>query len=286
MSNSEISPISQMVFDFSDFAIIPEHLHQGMFEQLAVARGVRERMGELALAIDAKLTAADRKKLGLTSALKLKLNKARQHYTGDSQGGIYGATYVALSQDVTRAALGVPGQNYSLLLRRSVDFVPFFLLMRSRYPSVVDRALLLQVGQILWDQVDPVSYFRHMSESPFPNTPKHQVLLAQAKGDFQVAPLTNEIVARSGLGVKLMAHYGKQLWQLPEQTYPYVGSGLVSWDYGNAWAKPGPKPPHDSVGDPHGKPRKDPRFIKQFRHFLGTGQIIDPCGGQTCIQGK
>lgn len=286
MSHDEIPAISQMVFDFSDFAIIPEHLHQGMFEQLAIARGVRERMGELAQAIDAKLTAAQRKQVGLTGPLKITLNKARQHYTGDSQGGIYGATYVALSQEVTRAALGVPGQNYSVLLRRSVDFVPFFLLMRSRYQGVIDRALLLQVGQVLWDQVDPVSYYRHMSEAPFANTPKHHVLLAQAKGDFQVAPLTNEITARSGFGIKLMAHYGKPLWQLPPQSYPHVGSGLVSWDYGNAWAKPGPNPPYDSIGDPHGKPRKDPRFIKQFRHFLATGEIIDPCGGNPCAPAK
>ena len=282
MSHDEVSAISQMVFDFKDFAIIPEHLHQGMFEQMAVARGVRERIGKLALAIDARLTAADRAKIGLVGALKLKVDKGRQHYTGDSQGGIYGATYVALSQEVTRAALGVPGQNYSILLRRSVDFVPFFLLLRSQYQGVVDRAVMLQLGQILWDQVDPVSYYRHMSESPFANTPKHHVLLAQAKGDFQVAPLTNEIVARSGLGVKLMAHYGKPLWQLPEQAYPHVGSGLVSWDYGNKWAKPGPNPPYDDLGDPHGKPRKDPRFIKQMLHFFATGEIIDACGGEAC----
>ena len=32
----------------------------------------------------------------------------------------------------------------------------------------------------------------------------------------------------------------------------------------------------------HGKPRKDPRFIKQMLHFFATGEIIDACGGEAC----
>jgi hypothetical protein len=47
---------------------------------------------------------------------------SRLTYDGNSQGGIYGGTLAAVGVDHDRAVLGVPGQNYSTLLRRSVDF--------------------------------------------------------------------------------------------------------------------------------------------------------------------
>ncbi|MBP47359.1 MAG: hypothetical protein CMH53_05425 [Myxococcales bacterium] len=285
MANEDYKAITQMIFEFSDFPILSERLHQGMLEQLALARGLQGRLDEISTAIDDKLSQADRETLGLSEPLKLTYDNERLHYTGDSQGGIYGLTYVSLSQDVTRAVLGVPGQNYSLLLRRSVDFVPYFLVMRASYTQVVERALLLQLGQILWDQMDPISYYQHLSAQPFPNTPAHQVILGSAKGDWQVALLTNEITARTtACDVRLMKGYGKPLWGVEATSYPHTGSALVNWDYGNPWPPPGPQPPYDSLGDPHGKPRKDPRYIKQMLHFFATGEVIDVCGGQPCRQ--
>ena len=49
---------------------------------------------------------------------------------GDSQGGIFGGTFMALSQDVERGAVDVYGQPYNLLLNRSVDFDPYLALLR------------------------------------------------------------------------------------------------------------------------------------------------------------
>jgi hypothetical protein len=54
-------------------------------------------------------------------------------YFGHSQGGISGGVYLAMSTDVRRAMLGVPGAPYSLLLPRSIDFDPFLLLVFLRY---------------------------------------------------------------------------------------------------------------------------------------------------------
>jgi hypothetical protein len=34
------------------------------------------------------------------------------YYTGNSQGGILGTVYMAVTQDVTRGVLGVPGNLY------------------------------------------------------------------------------------------------------------------------------------------------------------------------------
>ena len=50
------------------------------------------------------------------------IDTTRLYYDGNSQGGIMGGALTALSPDLDRAVLGVPGMNYSNLLRRSVDF--------------------------------------------------------------------------------------------------------------------------------------------------------------------
>ena len=43
-------------------------------------------------------------------------------YTGNSEGGIFGTVYMAVTQDVERGVLGVPGGPYAMLLPRSHDF--------------------------------------------------------------------------------------------------------------------------------------------------------------------
>src|SRR5690606_17225541 len=42
-------------------------------------------------------------------------------FDGNSQGGIMGGALTAVSPDIRRAVLGVPGMNYSTLLNRSSD---------------------------------------------------------------------------------------------------------------------------------------------------------------------
>ena len=53
------------------------------------------------------------------------LNTSQLFYNGNSQGGIMGGALTAVSPDFTRASLGVPAMNYSVLLPRSVDFDQF-----------------------------------------------------------------------------------------------------------------------------------------------------------------
>ena len=266
MANPDYQPITAMIFDFSDFAMLPERMHQGLAEFLTLARAMRQRLATL----------PELAKRGI------QVDPNRQFYTGDSQGGIYGATYVTLSTEVTRAVLGVPGNNYSTLLRRSVDFVPYFLIMRARYDSIVDRAVLLAGGQMLWDQVDPVSYLRHLCVDPLPGTPPHRVIFGQAQGDWQVANVTNENLVRSDVGVSLAPHYGRSVPLVEPASYPITGCALVNWDFGNPWAAAGPVPPYDDVGDPHGKPRSHPRYLEQMKKLFDGGTIVDTCQGATC----
>ena len=43
-------------------------------------------------------------------------------YDGNSQGGIIGGAFMAMSPDVSHGVLGVAGMNYSTLVERSEDF--------------------------------------------------------------------------------------------------------------------------------------------------------------------
>ena len=65
------------------------------------------------------------------------LDTSHLYYNGNSQGGIMGGALTAVSPDFTRASLGVPAMNYSVLLPRSVDFDEFAALL---YPSYPDEA--------------------------------------------------------------------------------------------------------------------------------------------------
>lgn len=266
MSNEDVPNILEMLNDLSGFPALADRLHQGVLDHAFLVRGMKTGFDDIPE----------------IAATGLVIDPESVYYHGISQGGIFGATHVAMSLDITRGHLGVPGNNYSTLLQRSVDFGPFFVLLGGVYPDARDMQVLLGTIQNLWDRTDPVSHYRHISSEPYPGTPSHQVLLASATADWQVALLTNEIVTRSDVGVALMPGYGKDVPLVDPTPYPHQGSGLVNYSFGNPWPPPGNKPPADDVGDPHGKPRKLDWHNAQLVHFYRTGEIIDVCGGDGC----
>ena len=133
------------------FPFISDRLHQGNMEFLLLARAMRERFPDLTEITDRSIN----------------VNTDELYYSGISQGGIFGGTYMALSKDVTYGHLGVPGNNYSILLQRSVDFDQYFNALRTQYPETIDQTLALEIIQLLWDQTDPVTYLRHITAEPF-----------------------------------------------------------------------------------------------------------------------
>jgi len=230
-------------------------------------------------------------------------------YDGNSQGGILGGVLAAFAQDIERFVLGVPGINYSTLLDRSTDFEQFNELLTGSYPSRLDRALLIAVGQLLWDQTDPNGHVRHTTADPYPNTPPKKILYQVAFGDHQVAPVTVEIAARSN-GAHIHTPVVDPGKVLPEvdpyygipaiPAYPFDGSAVVIWDSWN------PAPPIENVpppeilptdegwgdlspcaqnwdSDPHECPRRAPEARLQKSEFLRNGgAVVDTCGGLAC----
>ncbi len=268
MSTEDTPAVLQTLREATGFQAIGDRLHQGMVQWVVLARAVRSQLAALP---------------ALTSR-GVRVNPDELFYSGISQGGIFGGTYLAISPDISRGHLGVPGNNYVTLLHRSQDFNGYFALLRMGYPDAVDQVLVISALQLHWDRTDPVSYYRHLSAEPFTPGQPHHILLAPAKGDYEVAVFTNEIAARSGLGIALLANYDRdrQPWGLTPTAYPHRGSGVVLYDFGNPWPAIGNRPPMDTVGNPHGRPRQQTWHDRQLVTFLRTGEIVDVCGGDGC----
>lgn len=266
MSQFEVAEILIMLTNMTWFPTLPDKLHQGLLEYTLLQRAMREQFADLPAV----------KQAGIT------VDKSKMYYYGNSQGGIFGGTVLALSTDITRGALGVVGNNYSTLLQRSSDFEQFFALIRGYYPDSRDQIILLSAIQLLWDAADPVTHYAHLHASPYPGTPAHEALADIAIGDHQVAPITMENAARSGNAFAIMANWGKPVFGVTPTAYPFKGSGIVSFNCGNDWVAQGNLPPTQGE-DPHGCPRKRPEHWQQMGHFFATGEIIDVCGGKPCV---
>lgn len=197
-------------------------------------------------------------------------------YVGGSQGGIYGASYMALTQEVQRGVLAVPGQPYCLMLPRSVHFDPFWAIIKGVFQPL-DTQLLLGVAQMLWDRAEPTGYSDSIVSDPLPGTPPHEVLLIEAIGDHQVPNLSSEVMARA-IGVPHIQPGNRTLWGLDGAASPVVGSAFVDLDYGLP-PVPTINQPMREGSDPHGKPFENMPVIQMAVEFLQTGVVTMTCDG-------
>jgi hypothetical protein len=244
--------------DFSRFPFLTDRVQQGELNFLYLARLLVHPKG---FASDPAFQWADKTPF---------IDSRTAYYDGNSQGGIYGGTVCAVSVDVRRCVLGVPGMNYSVLLPRSSDYVAsqhvdafdptridptdptdtdavldqigYSDLFDSAYPDQSQRLLIMTMIQSLWDRSDPNGFANHM-RSGLPNTPTHEVLLQVAYGDHQVANITAETEART-IGARgfipplVDARYGgyeNPFWGLKAvDDDGWAGSAIVLFDSGPA----------------------------------------------------
>jgi hypothetical protein len=298
MSQFDVPVAILALQDLSRFPALPDRLQQGLLDELYLGRLMISSSGfttEAAFHQDGTL---------LSGSV---LDTSELFYNGNSQGGIMGGALTAVAPDFTRASLGVPGMNYSVLLPRSVDFDQFAQVLYPSYPDETARPLVLNLIQMLWDRGEPNGYAHRMTDDPLPNTPAHQVLLNVAFGDHQVTDYQADVEART---VGAAAHRPvlfpgrwpntEVLWNVPSiDRYPYTGSAIYYWDAGPLREEPagsgtqvGTEPPPwenlpNRVGeDPHGLPRAtaaEQQLVSDF--FAGAIEESDNCGGGPCYAG-
>jgi hypothetical protein len=267
MKNEDFEAIvTMMVDDIDRFSIIPERSQQGFVEKLAAMRMISG-----ALAQDDALLAPHPDSGDPTVII----DPERRYYYGNSQGGILGGAYVALSPDIERAVLGVSGTPYNILLHRSNDFTAYFLILQTMYPDPLEAAMWIGYMQTVWDPAEASGYARAMNTEPLAGMSAKQVLLQAAIGDTQVSTLGAQIQARA-YGAALIRPAVRPVWGLEEVDGPHIGSALVEWDYGLKEPFENVPPPGD---DPHNRPRNDEAGMAQLAHFLATGEVINYCDG-------
>ncbi len=263
MAHEDIPTLTDtIVGDIGDFRAIVERQHQGMINALLAMRMMKGRMvRDPNLQFDGKSV----------------IDPTRCHYRGDSQGGIFGTTYMAITTDVTRGLLSVPGAPYSLLLDRSKDFIPFHFLVGLPYSDDLDTQIILGMVQMLWDRSEPNGYIPYIVDNPLPGTPKHEVLLHVAIGDQQVTPLGAHFTART-IHAKGVAPMTRKVFGIPESSPPFSGSAIVEFEFGNPEAPKTNEPPRLGE-DPHDKVRSLPSAYGQADKFFREGIVQHFCTG-------
>jgi hypothetical protein len=206
-------------------------------------------------------------------------------YRGDSQGGIMGGTYMAVSTDVTRGLLGEPGSPYMLLLNRSVDWFQYEGLMKLGYgDDAVAIQLILATLQLAWDRTEPAGFAPFIEKEQLPGTPQHHVLLHAAIGDHQVSNFAAHFMARS-IGVQqlqsddAMNPVHKEIFGLDDVAAPVTdASAFVEFGFGLP-LEPATNVPQDQGCDPHDRVRVLEPAYDQQDVFFRSGVIDWTCNG-------
>ncbi len=288
MSTNDLPTVVAIIGDLSLFPSLADRAQQGFLNFMYLGRALVHPDGMAAHPAfqDGDGTADGDTLIHTTKKTDGTGEPAKLFYDGNSQGGIMGGSLIALSPDIHRGILGVTGMNYSTLLQRSIDWedlyaIPFY----NNYRDPIEQQLAFSLMQMLWDRGEANGYAAHMTDEPYDNTPKHEVLLQVGYADHQVTNHSAEVEAAT-IGAPLMERYAEH-WTdpndltklfLPVAEYPYKGSGLVYWNSGNA-TPPNGNLPATHNGDPHSHGRDENSSGWQEAQFILTGYLVDVCDG-------
>ena len=264
MAEDDRNAITEMlVFDVSDFALLPERSLQGFVEMDLALRLVRGPLAEDDELVIDGVNLVDTESVG---------------YYGNSQGAILGGGYVGMSDQIERAVLGVGGAPYAILLSRSADFTPFFLVFQAKFDDHRDIAFLIAAMQTLWDPAEAAGWAWQMNQEPIGGNPSKQILQQVALGDAQVTTLGAEILARA-YQQSTVAPQTQAVWGIEEKEAPFEGSALVEWHYTDVPDAPYTNTPPENEDDTHECPRRESAAQQQIHDFLVDGVIEQYCDG-------
>ncbi len=265
MSEEDVDAIMLMaVTEPSDFGIVPERSQQGFVEQDLALRFARQ-----VLPSDPNLQ---------VDGVPL-IDPDRYGYYGNSQGAVLGGGYLGMSQQLHRGVLGVGGAPYTLLLPRSYDFTPWFMLFQAKYLDHRDIQLYITLMGMLWEPAEAIGWTDAMQGDPVTGSPAKDVLLQVAIGDAQVNTLGAHVLARA-YGAYSIAPQNRAIWGVPEQEAAgEPGSAIVEWLYEDGPEEPFENVPPDVDRDTHECPRREPAAQDQLRAFVEDGVIEQYCDG-------
>jgi hypothetical protein len=293
MSDPDVAYAVSTLQNLNGFPSVADRLRQGIVNQLFLGRLIGMPTG---LAADPQLAKAD----GTTS-----LDTSEVFYEGHSQGGIMGFAATAVSNEWSKAIIGVPAVNYAFIIPRSNNWQTYGPIIAQGYPDPIDALVVLGLLQQQWDRGEGSGYVRHVLGG-LPGTQDHQVIVEVALSDHQVANAGSDLAARTaGIPVRTpVVGEGRLPWPTPAYGLETVGAGdnptsiMEYWDAGTMPIPLGSRSPDTAPAwtaactgaaaetapclDPHEYPRRTPAAQAQRNTFFATGRIEDPCGEDPC----
>jgi len=271
--NDELTVTAMIAADLSDFPIVPDRSQQGVLNQLVLSRLLTgPSFYKDPIVIFNNISVIERSKI---------------FYYGNSAGSILGTVFLAMTQDMTRGVLGVGGAPFGLLLPRSKEFTIYFDLVKLRYLNPIDRSIMMNTLQLLWERAEASGYMDAITGDPLPDTPVKTVLMNYGLGDAQVSWLGCHTLARS-LNSSMFSGNVREDYEilfgfgLADSTNGATsGSVVVGFNF-SAPTVPQTNIPPNSSFDTHECTRRDPRGMLQIHTFFSTGVIVDPCGNDGC----
>ncbi len=262
-----------------NFEALPDRLRQGMVNALVLARMMKRGLFNRH---EAFRTPDDR---GVFPGAA-----EDAYYYGASLGGIMGTFLGALTPDIERMGIDIPGINFSCLLQRSTQYDPFETLLDGiGISDPLDTALGIGLLHELWVSADPAGTVRHVTTDPLPGSIPKKILMTVAWLDPQVSNQCTEIAART-LGLPMLEGSLVKGWQgIPDRPGP-LDSAVVMYDTGyfdildpahqDAIPPLANLPPADRVCDPHPVRPLIPAGIFQLLGFMQPeGMIENLCDG-------
>jgi hypothetical protein len=264
LSSDDLAVVSTVVLgDLNNFEVTTDQLLQSHTNTHVLTRLFRTRMkDDPAFAVGGK-PATD---------------GAQVYYWGASNGGIQGATFLALSGDVSRGVLNVPGAGWNLMMFRSANFAGFLPILGGVIRDPLDQQIWVAMSQSLWDTTDPAAFAHHILGERVPGaTADKAVLLQEAIGDTQVPNESTRYLARaiSAPGLNLQ----EKVFGITEGAAPLL-SAYTQWNV-NSTPRPANTnmPPHKKNGA-HDSIRERDELIEQNRRYLRPdGKVEETCGG-------
>jgi hypothetical protein len=285
-ATGDVPNVATALVDMSFFPVIPDASQQGFLNKMFMARLMQHPEGLVSHPAFQK-TDANGQRVSV-------IDRREIFYDGNSQGGILSGPVLAVSKDLNRGVFGVPGMNYSTLLRRSVDFTPYSTPVYLSYPGELDRNLIFGLIQMLWDRSENNGYAAYLTNDGALDGQDNAVLLHPAYGDHQVSTWSSDVMART-----INAPTDRQRvladrpfpdvdhrFDLPETAYlanRLDGSAQVYFLQPGVVDPPIDENPPVAGSDPHGFPRAQRDGQCQKSHFLRSDGFVAQTFGLSTV---
>ena len=261
----QVLAAAQAAGDLNRLPWLVEKLAQGVVNFLALEHILRGPLGE------AELFRVDGEPI---------VDPDRIHYLGVSLGGIMGGVLMAHAPAVERAALGVSGGPWGLVLERSWHWTRFQGLLFSAYQNQLTYQIAIALAGMSFEPYDPMSTAARLLEDPGDGATPKQIFMYQAMGDSVIQNLGTELLART-IGLKVLSPTVALPWGM-EIASGDATSALVLYDEGIGPLPPNSNlPPEDDNGT-HDTVRATGALMRQLGGFFDDGVVRNECrvGGE------